>query len=138
MKGRTKSIHSIWQKMKKQGCGFEGVYDLFAIRIILDVPREMEYKQCWQVFAIITDMYQPNPKRMRDWLSVPKSNGYESLHTTVLGPEKKWVEVQIRTERMDDIAEHGLAIKVSDREKAALTNGLPISEVHWRIMTICN
>lgn len=109
MKGRTKSIHSIWQKMKKQGCGFEGVYDLFAIRIILDVPREMEYKQCWQVFAIITDMYQPNPKRMRDWLSVPKSNGYESLHTTVLGPEKKWVEVQIRTERMDDIAEHGLA-----------------------------
>ena len=69
----------------------------------------MEYKQCWQVFAIITDMYQPNPKRMRDWLSVPKSNGYESLHTTVLGPEKKWVEVQIRTERMDDIAEHGLA-----------------------------
>src|SRR5574344_695792 len=109
MKGRTKSIHSIWQKMKKQGCGFEGVYDLFAIRIILDVPREMEYKQCWQVFAIITDMYQPNPTRMRDWVSVPKSNGYESLHTTVLGPEKKWVEVQIRTERMDDIAEHGLA-----------------------------
>ena len=95
--------------MKKQNCGFEGVYDLFAIRIILDVPREMEYKQCWQVFAIITDMYQPNPKRMRDWLSVPKSNGYESLHTTVLGPENKWVEVQIRTERMDDIAEHGLA-----------------------------
>lgn len=109
MKGRTKSIHSIWQKMKKQNCGFEGVYDLFAIRIILDVPREKEYKQCWQVFAIITDMYQPNPKRMRDWLSVPKSNGYESLHTTVLGPENKWVEVQIRTERMDDIAEHGLA-----------------------------
>lgn len=109
MKGRTKSIHSIWQKMKKQKCGFEGVYDLFAIRIILEVPREKEYKQCWQVFAIITDMYQPNPKRMRDWLSVPKSNGYESLHTTVLGPENKWVEVQIRTERMDDIAEHGLA-----------------------------
>ena len=109
MKGRTKSIHSIWQKMKKQNCGFEGVYDLFAIRIIIDVPRELEYKQCWQVFAIITDMYQPNPKRMRDWLSVPKSNGYESLHTTVLGPENKWVEVQIRTERMDDIAEHGLA-----------------------------
>ena len=109
MKGRTKSIHSIWQKMKKQQCGFEGVYDLFAIRIILDSPRDKEYLQCWQVFALITAMYQPNPKRMRDWLSVPKSNGYESLHTTVLGPENKWVEVQIRTERMDEIAEHGLA-----------------------------
>ena len=109
MKGRTKSIHSIWQKMKKQQCGFEGVYDLFAIRIILDPPRDKEYMQCWQVFALITAMYQPNPKRMRDWLSVPKSNGYESLHTTVLGPENKWVEVQIRTERMDEIAEHGLA-----------------------------
>lgn len=109
MKGRTKSIHSIWQKMKKQQCGFEGVYDLFAIRIILDSPCDKEYMQCWQVFALITAMYQPNPKRMRDWLSVPKSNGYESLHTTVLGPENKWVEVQIRTERMDEIAEHGLA-----------------------------
>nr|WP_303118092.1 RelA/SpoT family protein [uncultured Prevotella sp.] len=109
MKGRTKSIHSIWQKMKKQQCGFEGVYDLFAIRIILDSPRDKEYMQCWKVFALITAMYQPNPKRMRDWLSVPKSNGYESLHTTVLGPENKWVEVQIRTERMDEIAEHGLA-----------------------------
>lgn len=109
MKERTKSIHSIWQKMKKQQCGFEGVYDLFAIRIILDSPRDKEYMQCWQVFALITAMYQPNPKRMRDWLSVPKSNGYESLHTTVLGPENKWVEVQIRTERMDEIAEHGLA-----------------------------
>ena len=109
MKGRSKSIHSIWQKMKKQQCGFEGVYDLFAIRIILDSPRDKEYMQCWQVFALITAMYQPNPKRMRDWLSVPKSNGYESLHTTVLGPENKWVEVQIRTERMDEIAEHGLA-----------------------------
>ena len=109
MKGRTKSIHSIWQKMKKQQCGFEGVYDLFAIRIILDAPADKEKMQCWQVFAIITDMYQPNPKRMRDWLSVPKSNGYESLHITVLGPENKWVEVQIRTERMDEVAERGLA-----------------------------
>ena len=109
MKGRTKSIHSIWQKMKKQKCGFEGIYDLFAIRIILDAPLDMEKRQCWQVYSIITDMYQPNPKRLRDWLSVPKSNGYESLHITVLGPENKWVEVQIRTERMDDIAEHGLA-----------------------------
>ncbi len=109
MKGRTKSIHSIWQKMKKQKCGFEGIYDLFAIRIILDSPLELEKQQCWQVYSIVTDMYQPNPKRLRDWLSVPKSNGYESLHITVLGPENKWVEVQIRTERMDDIAEHGLA-----------------------------
>lgn len=109
MKGRTKSIHSIWQKMKKQQCGFEGIYDLFAIRIILDSPIDQEKVQCWQVFAIITNMYQPNPKRLRDWLSVPKSNGYESLHITVLGPENKWVEVQIRTERMDEIAERGLA-----------------------------
>lgn len=123
MKGRTKSIHSIWQKMKKQKCGFEGIYDLFAIRIIIETPedpatlsdkeikklKEREKMQCWQTFSIITDMYQPNPKRLRDWLSVPKSNGYESLHITVLGPENKWVEVQIRTERMDEIAEHGLA-----------------------------
>ena len=118
IKGRTKSIHSIWQKMKKQHCQFEGVYDLFAIRIIIEVNDEelevrelhrREAMQCWQAFAIITSMYQPNPKRLRDWLSVPKSNGYESLHITVLGPEKKWVEVQIRTERMDDIAERGVA-----------------------------
>ncbi|MBQ9295131.1 MAG: bifunctional (p)ppGpp synthetase/guanosine-3',5'-bis(diphosphate) 3'-pyrophosphohydrolase [Bacteroidaceae bacterium] len=109
MKGRTKSIHSIWQKMQKQHVDVDGVYDLFAIRIILDSAPEREKMECWQVFSIITDMYQSNPKRMRDWLSVPKSNGYESLHITVLGPEQKWVEVQIRTERMDDIAEHGLA-----------------------------
>ena len=109
IKGRTKSIHSIWQKMKKQKCGFEGIYDLFAIRIILDSPLKLEKMQCWQVYSIVTDMYQPNPKRLRDWLSVPKSNGYESLHITVLGPEKKWVEVQIRTERMDEIAERGVA-----------------------------
>ncbi|UKK50143.1 RelA/SpoT family protein [Prevotella sp. E13-17] len=109
MKGRTKSIHSIWQKMKKQKCGFEGVYDLFAIRIIIDCPIEKEKQQCWQTFALITDMYTSNPKRMRDWLTVPKTNGYESLHITVLGPEQKWVEVQIRTERMDDIAERGVA-----------------------------
>ena len=109
MKGRTKSIHSIWQKMQKQHVDVDGVYDLFAIRIILKSSPEREKMECWQVFSIITDMYQSNPKRMRDWLSVPKSNGYESLHITVLGPEQKWVEVQIRTERMDDIAEHGLA-----------------------------
>ncbi len=109
MKGRTKSIHSIWQKMKKQKCGFEGIYDLFAIRIIIDSPLDKEKMQCWQAYSIVTDMYQPNPKRLRDWLSVPKSNGYESLHITVLGPEKKWVEVQIRTERMDEVAERGVA-----------------------------
>ena len=109
MKGRTKSIHSIWQKMKKQHCPFEGVYDLFAIRIIIDCPEEKEKMQCWQAYSIVTDMYQPNPKRLRDWLSVPKSNGYESLHITVLGPEQKWVEVQIRTERMDEVAERGVA-----------------------------
>ena len=109
IKGRTKSIHSIYQKMKKQKCPFEGVYDLFAIRIILNSPVEKEKLECWQVYSIITDMYQPNPKRLRDWLSVPKSNGYESLHITVMGPEGKWVEVQIRTERMDEIAERGLA-----------------------------
>ena len=109
IKGRTKSIHSIWQKMKKQKCPFEGVYDLFAIRIIIDCPQEQEKMQCWQAYSIITDMYQPNPKRLRDWLSVPKSNGYESLHITVLGPEQKWVEVQIRTERMDEVAERGVA-----------------------------
>jgi GTP pyrophosphokinase len=109
MKGRTKSIHSIWQKMKKQKCDFEGVYDLFAIRIIIDCPLEKEKQCCWQTFAIITDMYTSNPKRMRDWLSVPKSNGYESLHITVLGPQQKWVEVQIRTERMDEVAERGVA-----------------------------
>ena len=109
IKGRTKSIHSIWQKMKKTKCSFEGVYDLFAIRIILNSTDRREKQDCWQAYSIITDRYQPNPRRLRDWLSVPKSNGYESLHITVLGPEQKWVEVQIRTERMDEIAEHGLA-----------------------------
>ena len=109
IKGRTKSIHSIWQKMNKQKCGFEGIYDLFAIRIIIDCEEGKEKMQCWQAYSIVTDMYQPNPKRLRDWLSVPKSNGYESLHITVLGPEQKWVEVQIRTERMDEIAERGVA-----------------------------
>ena len=109
IKGRTKSIHSIWQKMKKQKCGFSGVYDLFAIRIIVNVPVEKEKEQCWKVFSLITNKYESNLKRLRDWLTVPKSNGYESLHITVRGPEDKWVEVQIRSERMDEIAEHGLA-----------------------------
>lgn len=109
IKQRTKSIHSIWQKMQKQHVDVDGVFDLFALRIILDSAPEREHADCWQVFSIITDMYTSNPKRMRDWLSNPKSNGYESLHITVLGPDDRWVEVQIRTERMDDIAEHGLA-----------------------------
>ncbi len=109
IKGRTKSIHSINNKLKKQKIEFESIYDLFAIRIILDSPPEMEKAHCWQVYSIITDMYQPNPKRLKDWLSIPKSNGYESLHITVMGPNSKWVEVQIRTRRMDEIAERGLA-----------------------------
>ena len=109
IKGRTKSIHSIWQKMKKQRCDFEGVYDLFAIRIIIDAPLSQEKALCWKAFSIVTYEYESNLRRLRDWLTVPKSNGYESLHITVLGPEEKWVEVQIRTERMDEIAEHGLA-----------------------------
>lgn len=122
IKGRTKSIHSIWQKMKKQHCSFEGVYDLFAIRVIIDAPFEKEKELCWKVFSLITYKYESNLRRLRDWLTVPKSNGYESLHITVRGPEDKWVEVQIRTSRMDEIAEHGLAahwrykgIKASDR-----------------------
>ena len=109
IKGRTKSINSIWQKMKKQQCSFEQIYDLFAIRIIIDSEPQNEKSECWQVYSIVADMYTPNPHRLRDWLSVPKSNGYESLHTTVMGPEGRWVEVQIRTERMDEVAEHGLA-----------------------------
>lgn len=109
IKGRTKSINSIWQKMKKQQRPFEQIYDLFAIRIIIDSEPKNEKSECWQVYSIIADMYTPNPHRLRDWLSVPKSNGYESLHTTVMGPEGRWVEVQIRTERMDAVAEHGLA-----------------------------
>jgi GTP pyrophosphokinase len=109
IKGRTKSIHSIHNKLKKQKIEFEGIYDLFAIRVILDAPADQEKAQCWQVYSIITDMYQPNPKRLKDWLSIPKSNGYESLHITVMGQRAKWVEVQIRTKRMDEIAERGLA-----------------------------
>lgn len=109
IKGRTKSIYSIWNKMKKQHNDVEDIYDLFAIRIILDVPREREKSACWLTYSLVTDMYTPNPKRLKDWLSIPKSNGYESLHITVYGPENKWVEVQIRTRRMDEIAEKGLA-----------------------------
>jgi len=107
--GRPKSIHSIWNKMKKKGVSFEEVYDLFAIRIIVDSPYENEKGDCWKVYSIITDEYNPSPERLRDWLSNPKSNGYEALHTTVMGPQGKWVEVQIRTKRMNEIAEKGLA-----------------------------
>ncbi len=109
IKGRTKSIHSIYKKMQKQNTTVDHIYDLFAIRIILDSAPEKEKAECWQVYSVIADLYQPNPKRLRDWLTIPKSNGYESLHTTVLGPENKWVEVQIRTRRMDEIAEKGVA-----------------------------
>lgn len=109
IKGRTKSISSIRNKLKKQNIEFEAIYDLFAIRIIIDAPIEEERNLCWKAYSIVTDMFQPNPKRHKDWISVPKSNGYESLHITVLGPENRWVEVQIRTERMDEIAEKGLA-----------------------------
>ncbi len=107
--GRPKSIHSIWNKMKKKGVDFEEVYDLFAIRIIIDSPPEKEKEDCWKVYSMITDEYNPSPERLRDWLSNPKANGYEALHTTVMGPQGKWVEVQIRTLRMNEIAEKGLA-----------------------------
>jgi GTP diphosphokinase / guanosine-3',5'-bis(diphosphate) 3'-diphosphatase len=109
IKSRTKSIHSIMLKMKKQGVDFDEVYDLFAVRIIIESESENEKSDCWRAYSIVTDLYQPNPSRLRDWISVPKSNGYESLHTTVVGPRGKWVEVQIRSLRMDEIAEKGLA-----------------------------
>ncbi|MDE6080425.1 MAG: RelA/SpoT family protein [Duncaniella sp.] len=109
MKGRTKSIYSIWNKLRKQKVEMSGIYDLFAIRIILDVPPEMEKAECWRVFSIVTDMYTANTARLKDWVTIPKSNGYESLHITVKGPDNKWVEVQIRTRRMDLVAEKGLA-----------------------------
>lgn len=108
IKSRTKSVYSIWNKMRKQRVPFEGVYDIFALRIIIDCPVELEKPQCWTVYSVVTDFYTPNPKRMRDWISIPKSNGYESLHTTV-SAEGRWVEVQIRTERMDEVAERGIA-----------------------------
>ncbi len=109
IKGRTKSISSIWNKMKKQKVDLQGIYDLFAIRVIIDTPREKEKSDCWLAYSILADMYTANPARMKDWISIPKSNGYESLHATVMGPGSKWVEVQFRTKRMDLIAEKGLA-----------------------------
>ena len=109
IKGRTKSISSIWNKMKKQKVDLQGIYDLFAIRVIIDTPKEKEKSDCWLAYSILADMYTANPARMKDWISIPKSNGYESLHATVMGPGSKWVEVQFRTKRMDLIAEKGLA-----------------------------
>lgn len=109
IKGRTKFIYSIWNKMRKQNAELKDIYDLFAIRIIIDTPLKNERSDCWKAFAIVTDMFKPNPSRLKDWISIPKSNGYESLHTTVTGPGQRWVEVQIRTQRMDEIAEKGLA-----------------------------
>jgi GTP pyrophosphokinase len=119
IQGRPKSIHSIWNKMKKKGVGFEEVYDLFAIRIILTSPQEREKEDCWKVYSLITDMYTPSPERLRDWLSNPKSNGYEALHTTVMGPQGRWVEVQIRSKRMNEIAEKGLAAHWKYKEGGA-------------------
>ena len=114
--GRPKSIHSIWNKIKKKGVAFEEVYDLFAIRVILDSTPEKEKEDCWKVYSMITDEYSPAPERMRDWLSNPKNNGYEALHTTVMGPQGKWVEVQIRSKRMNEIAEKGLAAHFKYKE----------------------
>lgn len=114
--GRPKSIHSIWNKIKKKGVSFEEVYDLFAIRVILDSPIEKEKEDCWKVYSLVTDEYLPSPERLRDWLSNPKSNGYEALHTTVMGPQGKWVELQIRTKRMNEIAEKGLAAHFKYKE----------------------
>ncbi len=119
--GRPKSIHSIWNKMRKKGIPFEEVYDLFAIRIILDSSLENEKADCWKAYSIVTDLYRPNPDRLRDWISSPKANGYESLHTTVMGSKGQWVEVQIRTKRMNEIAEKGFAAHWKYKESAADT-----------------
>ncbi len=121
IKGRSKSIKSIKDKMKKQAVPFEEIYDIFAIRIIIKCPVENEKSECWRAYSIVTDYYHPNPDRLRDWISTPKANGYESLHTTVMGPDGKWVEVQIRTERMDEIAEKGYAAHWKYKSSAAET-----------------
>jgi GTP pyrophosphokinase len=117
--GRPKSIFSIYNKTKTKGVAFEEIYDLFAIRIVIDTPYELEKQDCWKIYSIITDFYHPSPERLRDWISTPKSNGYESLHTTVMGPEGKWVEVQIRTVRMDELAEKGYAAHWKYKDSAA-------------------
>jgi guanosine-3',5'-bis(diphosphate) 3'-pyrophosphohydrolase len=119
IKGRPKSVYSIWNKMRKQNIPFEEVYDLFAIRVIVDTPQETEKSFCWQVYSIVTDFYTPNPDRLRDWVSTPKANGYESLHTTVMAKNGQWVEVQIRTKRMDEIAEKGYAAHWKYKDNAS-------------------
>jgi GTP pyrophosphokinase len=116
VKARTKSISSIWRKMNNKGIPFEEIYDVFAVRIIVDTPQELEKSNCWRIYSIVTDFYQPNPDRLRDWISTPRANGYESLHTTVMSPQGKWVEVQIRSKRMDEIAEKGLAAHYKYKE----------------------
>jgi guanosine-3',5'-bis(diphosphate) 3'-pyrophosphohydrolase len=130
--GRSKAISSIYTKIKQNKVNFEEIYDIFAVRIIMDVPIEKEKSFCWQIYSIITDVYKPIPERLKDWITTPKGNGYESLHTTVIGPKGKYVEVQIRTERMDEIAEKGFAahwnIKVSKNKKMYMITGSTISE----------
>ena len=136
IKNRTKSVYSIYSKMQRQKVGFDEVYDLFAIRIIIDCPLKEEKENCWKVFSIVTNLYQPSPERMRDWITVPKaSTGYESLHTTVLDPGGKWIEVQIRTHRMNEIAEKGLAAHWKYKGKTTLadsTSGLTGCVIIWR------
>jgi GTP diphosphokinase / guanosine-3',5'-bis(diphosphate) 3'-diphosphatase len=122
IKARTKSVSSIWRKMQSKEIPFEEVFDLFAVRIILDTPEEIEKSDCWRIYSLVTDFYQPNPDRLRDWISTPRANGYESLHTTVMSPQGKWVEVQIRSKRMDDIAEKGLAAHYNYKESKAGEN----------------
>ena len=134
IKSRTKSVFSIFQKMRKQKVGFDGVYDIFALRIIIDCPRESEKRLCWTVYSHVTDLYTPNPERMRDWISIPKSNGYESLHTTVVTEDGRWVEVQIRTERMDEVAERGIAAHW--RYKGVKQGGMGAEEWLQRLRTL--
>ena len=131
IKARTKSISSIWKKMNSKNIPFEEVFDIFAIRIIIDTPTELEKSDCWRIYSIVTDFYQPSPERLRDWISTPRANGYESLHTTVMSPQGKWVEVQIRSERMDEIAEKGLAAHFRYKESTGEENNLDrwISEI---------
>lgn len=134
IKSRTKSVFSIFQKMRKQRVSFKGVYDIFALRIIIDCPIEREKAQCWTVYSHVTGLYKPNPERMRDWISIPKSNGYESLHTTVVTEDGRWVEVQIRTERMDEVAERGIAAHW--RYKGVKQGGMGAEEWLGRLRTL--
>lgn len=129
IKSRTKSIYSIWNKIKNKNIPFEEIYDVFAIRIIIDAPHEQEKAECWKVYSLVTDFYQPSPDRLRDWISSPKSNGYESLHTTVMSPTGKWVEVQIRTSRMDEIAEKGFAAHWKYKDKGTQEKESALD--HW-------